>query len=341
MRISLPYLQFRSNTLVGYNLTEYDNGRRFPRNRQHEFTGNLLAINNKQKANADGEVITTYSGRLCPGASKRLRKAVEILIQSAEQKIIYNPVTGRNQPFQLSFCTLTFADDEENFKHKDVYKPCLAKFLRWMRETHHCNLYLWKAELQQRGQLHYHITSNVFIHYEDVRRKWNALQKDAGLLENYYRQHGNYDPPGTDIAGVRNIEDMPGYILKEITKNFQNEATVGGKVWDCSINIKKAKPFTICDYNGEYAALLNDMSRRGEVQRINTDHCTIYKMIKKRSDFILNERDRKEYNELMLGVRTGSWVEEPRRKQKPPDILPSFTVRKVNFNVQTSLFSSS
>ena len=182
-----------------------------------------------------------YNGTMSQGAKKRLTKAITLLCQTAKKRWIYNEVSKRMVYHQLSFITLTVSDPEQKLSGKDAYKKLLSHFIAWLRRTKKVNTYIWKAELQKNGQIHYHITTPAFIPYHEIRDKWNNLQKKAGLLDKYHEDKGHYNANSTDIHSVKNINDLSGYLIKYIAKQTQNEQALGGKVWDCSDNLSKAK----------------------------------------------------------------------------------------------------
>lgn len=281
-----PYLQIRSNTIFQYNLAP-----RIPRSIEMK---NMLAQHLRQQH--------TYSGTLTPGAKKRLTKAIEFLMMSTKHQTIYNTVTHRNQPFRLSFVTLTISETARNITGKEAHAKLLEPFLQWMRRVHNVNMYIWKAELQKRGQIHYHITTDTFIHWREIQEKWNDLQKSAGYLENFYKKFGHYKPNSTDVHSVRKMNNMGGYLLKEIVKSFQNEKSLGGKVWDCSMNIKAAKYYTtIAD--SSYSQKLEDLIKQKRCRFIATDHCTIYRTMDQDAADILSDADKAEYMNHINNVR--------------------------------------
>jgi len=158
--------------------------------------------------------IDTYYGLLNKHSQKRLRKCVDLLLQLSPITTIYNPCTKKTVKHRLSFITLTVSDTISH-SHSEVYKSCLAPFLKTMRENWGVDFYVWKAELQQRGQIHYHITTNAFIPMDKIRCRWNNLQRKAGFIKNDH-------PPSTEIKEVQNIKNLAGYIEKYISKMSVN-----------------------------------------------------------------------------------------------------------------------
>lgn len=220
---------------------------------------------------------TAYSGGMSGGARKRLSKAITLLAQASKPKWIYNHISQQYQYHHLSFITLTVSS-RTNISTSFAYENLLRPFLGWLRDTKRVKTYVWKLEFQERGQVHYHITLPNFIDYSEIRKTWNSLQKKAGLLDEYAREHGHFNPNSTDIHDVRNKKNIAAYLVKELAKavdakrlkatgiansliqagelpeerkkEFIDEAVgeelkAEGKVWDCSNNLSGAAYFAL------------------------------------------------------------------------------------------------
>lgn len=199
------------------------------------------------------------------------------MTQAVKPKWVYNPVSLRYQYHTFSFITLTIASND-NITARQAYDNLLAPFLDWMRKTMLVKTYIWKAELQKRGQIHYHITTPAWIHHRQIRDKWNALQRSAGLLDQYAATHGHFNPNSTDVHNTRNIRKMDQYLVKELSKSFaainveaindvnnmvargelepslaeekikeieEQKITTMGKIWDCSNDLAGVGYYTI------------------------------------------------------------------------------------------------
>lgn len=243
-----------------------------------------------------------YQGIMSDGARKRMTKAIILLCESSQEKKVYNEFTGKNFKHRMSFITLTVSNSTKNLTGKEAYNLLLQHFLQWMRRTKKATTYIWKAELQKRGQIHYHITTPTFISYLALRLKWNELQQKAGLLDKYFEEHNHYNPNSTDIHEVRKIRDMAGYLCKEITKSVQNNESIGGKVWDCSTNLKVNKYFSLVSESMHdeflYMAVENEAC-----ELFQGDHFSIYKFKEKPHKYILSDQQLKKYDEHLHKIR--------------------------------------
>lgn len=281
----VPYLQIRANSIYSYTVNE---DRSYGRSIQSLLTENLRL----QK---------TYGGTLTVGGKKRLTKAIDFMVSINKPREIFNPVTRRKQPFQIGFVTLTIYSTDRKIKGKEAHKTCLEPFIKWMRQTHGVKSYIWKAELQKRGQIHYHIMIDQFIHWKALRKKWNELQQRSGYLDTFYNKFGHWDANSVDVHSVKKQRNLSFYLVKEVAKAFQNDKELGGKIWDCSLNIKKAKYFTVVE-NFAYS-YFDQMIAQKEIRVIPTDHCYIYEFLKQSPTIILSPENMQAYSSYMDTVR--------------------------------------
>lgn len=174
-----------------------------------------------------------YDGSFTDHARKRLMSAIDILIQRNPTRKIWNPISESEHDFSINFITLTIASDIA-IGARQGYDLLLSKWIRYMRDKYGMKEYVWKAELQQRGQIHYHILSNCFIPWQVIRWKWNKVQREAGLLDDWAREHHNFNPNSTDIHVMEKLDNVMDYISKEIGKDgfagMENGYRVSG-VW--------------------------------------------------------------------------------------------------------------
>ena len=201
-------LQIRQNAIIGYTYKEYPTGNSSYKSKEQK----RLMLEARKKA---------YTGKLTVGGKKRLTRAIELLCQSIKPKRIYNTTTKKKSTHRLSFITLTIPQ-KETITAKEGYSKVLAPFLKWMRQNHKVNTYIWKVEMQMRKQIHYHITTPAWIPHNEIKDKWNNLCSKAGWVKEYYEKYGHYKPNSTDVHAVRSVKNLSGYLTKEFCKSIQN-----------------------------------------------------------------------------------------------------------------------
>ena len=145
---------------------------------------------------------------------KRIKLAINTLIDTSSYKTVFVRSTGTYFRYKINFITLTLSGPQ---MHPDSYiiKEMLSKFLEAWQKRRKGLLYVWKAEVQDNGRLHFHITSNAFYHYERLRRDWNRYQRKHGYIDSGI----DYEPNSTDVHSVSKIKNLStylaGYFLKK------------------------------------------------------------------------------------------------------------------------------
>lgn len=123
----------------------------------------------------------------------------------------------KHEPKLKSYCsliTLTYGKDyptdHESKKHLDT-------FLKRLRRLHPNCKYLWVAEKQKRGAIHYHVLTPYFTHKDFVNSAWNEI------VNNW--QSSNNLPNQSVLPNVIKVMSAGSYLAKYLQKEGQN---IGG-----------------------------------------------------------------------------------------------------------------
>lgn len=293
-----PHLQVRnSSTFIYYKPDS--------RPRMSETAKYLLAQKMKNKK--------SYSGTVTKHTQKRIRTAVNILLQVSPTKKILNPVSNKLQNFKINFITLTIPVQSKRIDAKEAYTKCLKPFLQWMQKTRGVKHYIWKAELQQakdfhgrlkknKGQLHYHITTNTWIHYQDIQNKWNYLLMKADYMHEFKEKFNHINPNTTDVHAVYKIKDLESYLVKYVSKQTDNSESVKGKVWDCSKLLKGKKYFTP-EWTEENEKRLHHYIKTNNVKEIDSEHGIFLKFPKHWFEHVLTSQQLFEYKKYIQSLQ--------------------------------------
>jgi hypothetical protein len=246
----IPHLQIRYKSAIAYTIpTERPNYARHEV-RQHK----------------------TYTGGMTEHAKKRIRRAVEILVMCSPPQSVWNPVSQRPCNFRLTFATVTIST-RTLIPHREAYERGLKPLLRVLRTRYDWKHYIWKAELQKRGQIHWHITGNRFLDYRYLKSEWNNIQYRNGWLQDYHERTGSWAPNSVDIHAVHNVARLDLYLAKYIAKSG---ATIQGKCWDTSASLA-GKKFFATEIDSEMGHKLDAAQTSGKAQKIVLENCSIYR----------------------------------------------------------------
>jgi hypothetical protein len=213
------------------------------------------------------DALNKHSGYISERSRRKLENIIKWFILQAPVKKIRCRETGKTFNFRVNFITLTLPTGYQLHSDVDVKSRFLNQFLIECKRYTGMKNYIWKAEPQKNGAIHFHVTTDAFIHWKMIRETWNRiLEKDgyitayrkeqqerhkngfnprADLFKNWplCKQYHSYiagkcnnwsSPNTTDVHSVKNIKDMPAYIAKYLTKGDKTRRGISGRIWGTS-----------------------------------------------------------------------------------------------------------
>lgn len=207
------------------------------------------------------------TGELSEHARKRLSRALNYMFYLTKEKEIigrhikakiqnyetnYEKGAKHKKPvnYKLAFITLTLPAKQFHTDN-EIKSKGLNHFLTILRRKFHVNMYIWKAEKQENGNIHFHILINRYIHWKEIRENWNQILAKLGYISAYQKNMKNYfregfrlsenpkdkrsreqqkkayetgkkenwtNPNSTDIHALYKVKNVPAYIAKYIAK---------------------------------------------------------------------------------------------------------------------------
>lgn len=188
---------------------------------------------------------------LSKSAKKRLRESASWLMYLSKKRNVKIDGSFNIKKFSYAFITLKLPSKQMH-SHAEIIKKPLNLFLTKLRKNHNLKNYIWKAEIQKNGNIHFHLLIDRCIHHMVIRRYWNFALKHLGYISAYrnarknltyeeYRywrmQEGNppeksikkawdygnktnwNSPNSTDVKLIRNPEIAAAYVSKYLAKN--------------------------------------------------------------------------------------------------------------------------
>lgn len=143
----------------------------------------------------------------------RLKNAINTLVYTAKWKTLWIKKTNSYFRYKINFITLTLPSQQIH-TDSEITRLCLRPFLEAWQKRRNGLLYIWKAEIQDNGNIHYHITSNSFYHYKKLRNDWNYYVQKLGYVE----RSKSRDPNSTDVHSVQKIRNIASYLVSYMNK---------------------------------------------------------------------------------------------------------------------------
>lgn len=144
---------------------------------------------------------------------KRLVLAINTLIDTAKYKTVFVAATQTYFRYKINFITLTLPSVQIH-TDSQIVKECLSKFLEAWSKRRKGLLYVWKAETQDNGNLHFHITSNAFYHWKKLQTDWNRYINKLGYVD----RAKSDTPNSTDVHSVSNVKNLSAYLASYVGK---------------------------------------------------------------------------------------------------------------------------
>ena len=199
-----------------------------------------------------------HNGIMSPHACKRLRTAIEWLDLIARKKRVWSRSAKKWVRFKVCFITLTLPATQ---RHTDqqIKSRCLNNLLIELRKFHGMRNYVWRAEKQENGNIHFHLATDSFVEASKLRERWNRIVNTMGYVDEYtarmrseikcfgdyyerFIDQGSYsqlmrrynygvasnwtNPNSTDIHSVGKIKNLVNYLYKYFSKNVENIETL-------------------------------------------------------------------------------------------------------------------
>lgn len=196
------------------------------------------------------------------------------MVATAKEKTAPNFKTGKHFKFKLNFITFTLPAAQNEIGDKQI-KKYLDSWIKRAKRKYNLRSYVWRAERQANGNLHFHMITDTYIHYQALRNDWNSILYPSGLITRYQERNGKKQPNSTDIHAISQIKNLTSYFIKYMSKEHkEGEKKIDGKIWDCSTNLKTKKNCSMM-LEGENYECWQKISTDDSFDRINDCNFTI------------------------------------------------------------------
>ncbi|MBA7635839.1 hypothetical protein ES703_43443 [subsurface metagenome] len=206
-----------------------------------------------------------HGGKVSAAARRKVSRAIEYLLFLANEKVLPDTTHGKAYGFKLSFITLTLPSTQAH-TDQEIKARLLNQFLIEARKKWHVKNYLWRAEKQKNGNIHFHILADKFIPWSELRDTWNRITNKLDYVTRYRDQMRTFheggfrtredllktwsyknqikaynsgkvndwaSPNSTDIHSVWKVKNIKAYISKHCIKDEQSEGLTG-RLWGCN-----------------------------------------------------------------------------------------------------------
>ena len=171
-----------------------------------------------------------YMSCLDLGLVQKINKEYRLNKNKVRSKILAYSHLKRSKIF-MAFYSISFPKGLPDSVIRKIHNTVLTR----LRKSNSKFSYIWVAERQKNGTLHFHMLTNTFfniriINYMYAKAIDNQIKKDKNIDINYdYKKYN-----GVDVRRVASIDSLQKYMTKYVTKN--NE-TFDGLCWNCDSSV--------------------------------------------------------------------------------------------------------
>lgn len=254
-RVSIPTAVINPKSIVIYN--RFEGG--YKKSKEKQFV--CFDQDGQPVWNSFLNSTRKAEGAVSPNAKRKITKAIEYLVATAVEKKGHEKLTGKIVSFKVAFVTLTLPSKQQH-TDKELISSCLNQFIIEIKKYHNVKNYVWRAEKQENGNLHFHILVDAFIPWWIMRERWNRIVNKLGYVDRFQKKHGHKTPNSTDIHSTRKIRNIYSYLTKYLTKDEKTtqenngtadnqplqttqegmeEAIQTGRIWGCNQTLSQAR----------------------------------------------------------------------------------------------------
>lgn len=171
----------------------------------------------RHSANAHNLEDNSHNGIVSYKGRKNLEKNISWLMYLAKPKRVFCAESGKAFTFKINFITLTLPAHQQH-SDQEITSRCLKNFLDVLRKNLKLENYIWRAEAQANGNIHFHLVTDIFVPYNDLRKWWNQSVELLGYVTEFEKKWKHKNPNSVDVHSVKHVSRLSSYLSKYMAK---------------------------------------------------------------------------------------------------------------------------
>jgi len=235
-----------------------------------------------------------FKGNLSDTSKRKVQSIANNLFSSILSFNSNCNIIGESSSNYLSFATLTLSATQYH-SDEEIKRNLLNDFLIQIKRKFQVEHYIWIAESQKNGNIHFHLILDRYINWKSFRNLWNKIQSKYLYIDLFELKNGHRNPNSTDIKAIKFINMLGAYLTKYVSKDSKYRKIIG-RLWSCSRKLRFLKALTV--HVTDITDKLSDhLHRNNKVYRFYDDYFAYFSLdvlpILKKLDVLL-------YNKYIL-----------------------------------------
>ncbi|WP_455755281.1 rolling circle replication-associated protein, partial [Tenacibaculum piscium] len=190
-------------------------------------------------------------GTMSKAQQRKAKKAIECLVNMVS-------FSGRQKKQYLAFVTLTLPSVQVS--SDTAIRKLLARYIENLTKTYGVEHWVWKAEPQKNGNIHFHLIIDKFLEWSIHRKIWNSQLDKLGYLDAFCNKHGHRNPNTVDVHSLKDKNCASSYLLKYMTKLETGKRPILGAIWGASNATKKLEYPRFSEGNQGFETVMDSLS---------------------------------------------------------------------------------
>lgn len=213
-----------------------------------------------------------YKGELSKTTSRKIAHMLQVWYRTLVVNQDKRNLLSTDKSKKLIFLTMTLSSKQMH-DDKVVKRDMLNHFIITLNRKFGMVNYLWKAEPQKNGNIHFHIVTDVFINKNKFNYEWDRIQEKNGYINNLPKYHNEYSSPSTRIEVISTNDGISHYMSKYVGKS-DGSRKIEGRVWGCSKSVRDLKDYQF-PFDSEVNAIVTNAVGSGNINYKITDYCVV------------------------------------------------------------------
>jgi hypothetical protein len=247
-----------------------------------------------------------HNGKISKQANRKICRAIDYMVYLAKPKKLPKTRKGQGFKFKLNFITLTLSSPQIHSDY-EITNKVFGRFADYLRRKWNVHHYIWRAEKQANGSIHYHVITDRFIPWLELRDTWNNCQELLGYVTRYrkaqklWHKNGFHyrpelepkwsykhqlkayqegirtdwnSPNSTDVHSLRFVNNVRAYFKKYLTKSGQS-SRITSRLWGTSQSLSSISGARVMEYS-RISEELDRLEKDDKVQKVHEDFYTTY-----------------------------------------------------------------
>lgn len=181
-----------------------------------------------------------FTGYLSRPVQKKMISMIQNWDDTLQEMNARNMRNNVKERYQIILLTVTLSSSQQHddkFIKRWLLTPFIGKLVRLNPDVN----YLWRAEPQKNGNIHFHILLDRYFNKSWVQREWNKTQSQHSYHPSLTENENDLGAPSTRIEALASKNNAVQYCAKYVSKNEGSRA-IDGRLWGCSDNLRDLKP---------------------------------------------------------------------------------------------------